>query len=208
MLPAAASCWRLLAPLPIHQQAEALDLLSPRSRRRSRACSARSIWASIRRSRRRTSSLDLNYDDVAAHRHSGRSLSCRSRAHHLLSVRASRPRKTLHLAIVPDSHPGAGHYYRSDHFSFARVGVPGFSIDEGQTFHGHDRQWGEAAGEGLQREALSPAVRRYRPDMDFRGDALMAKFGIALGWQAATQPEKIEWLAGDEFEKPRKASEK
>ena len=47
----------------------------------------------------------------------------------------------------------------------------------------------------------------YRPEMDFSGDALMAKFGIALGWRAATQQQEIEWQPGDEFEKARKASE-
>jgi len=39
--------------------------------------------------------------------------------------------KIFGLAIVPDSNPNAGHYYRSDHFSFARVGVPAFSIGPG-----------------------------------------------------------------------------
>jgi len=42
-----------------------------------------------------------------------------------------------------DSRPEAGHYYRSDHFSLARVGVPSFSINEGIKFAGHDAQWGD-----------------------------------------------------------------
>ncbi len=113
----------------------------------------------------------------------------------------------MHLGIIPDAHPGAGHYYRSDHFSFARVGVPGFSINEGQKFAGHDRNWGEAQAKDYNENHYHQPSDDYRPEMDFRGDALMAKFGIALGWKAATQPERIEWLAGDEFEKPRKASE-
>jgi Zn-dependent M28 family amino/carboxypeptidase len=114
----------------------------------------------------------------------------------------------MRLGIIPDAHPGAGHYYRSDHFSFARVGVPGFSINEGQKFTGHDRSWGETQAKDYNENHYHQPSDDYRPEMDFRGDALMAKFGIALGWKAATQPEKIEWLAGDEFEKPRKASEK
>src|SRR5437764_5967967 len=39
--------------------------------------------------------------------------------------------KALGLAIRPDSHPEAGYYYRSDHFSLARAGIPSFSISEG-----------------------------------------------------------------------------
>ena len=46
----------------------------------------------------------------------------------------------------------------------------------------------------------------YHPDMDFRGDAVMARFGIALGWLAADQPTLIGWRPGDEFAKVRAAS--
>jgi hypothetical protein len=44
--------------------------------------------------------------------------------------------------------------------------------------------------------------------MDFRGDAVMAQFGIALGWQAADQAATVQWQPGDEFAKARAASEK
>ncbi|HMD74651.1 MAG TPA: M28 family metallopeptidase, partial [Steroidobacteraceae bacterium] len=44
--------------------------------------------------------------------------------------------------IQPDPHPGAGHYYRSDHFSLARAGVPAFSINTALKFVGHPPQWG------------------------------------------------------------------
>jgi Zn-dependent M28 family amino/carboxypeptidase len=49
--------------------------------------------------------------------------------------------KTFGLTIRPDAHPEAGHYYRSDHFSMARVGVPAFSVGEGLKFKGHDTAW-------------------------------------------------------------------
>jgi len=35
----------------------------------------------------------------------------------------------------------SGYYYRSDHFSLARVGIPSFSIGEGLKFKGHDEAW-------------------------------------------------------------------
>jgi Zn-dependent M28 family amino/carboxypeptidase len=40
--------------------------------------------------------------------------------------------KAFDLALLPDPEPGAGHYYRSDHFSLARVGIPAFSVDQGE----------------------------------------------------------------------------
>src|SRR5207245_1496300 len=49
--------------------------------------------------------------------------------------------KSSGLAIRPDSRPEAGHYYRSDHFSLARVGIPSFSVSEGQKFKGHVAAW-------------------------------------------------------------------
>jgi hypothetical protein len=39
--------------------------------------------------------------------------------------------------------------------------------------------------------------------MDFTGDAVIARFGFALGWAAASQPKLVSWQKGDEFEKSR-----
>jgi len=113
---------------------------------------------------------------------------------------------TFNLTIVPDAQPNAGHYYRSDHFSFARVGVPSFSIDEGDLYKGHTRQWGMQQSEEYVTKHYHQPSDEYHPEMDFRGDAVMARFGIALGWEAANQSMLIGWKSGDEFEKARTAS--
>ncbi|MEI4861342.1 M28 family peptidase, partial [Klebsiella pneumoniae] len=47
------------------------------------------------------------------------------------------------LTIGPDPRPGAGSYYRSDHFSFARVGIPAFSIEAGRDLMGKPPGTGE-----------------------------------------------------------------
>ena len=44
--------------------------------------------------------------------------------------------KRFNFSISPDPNPSAGHYYRSDHFSFAHVGIPAFSIDGGEDIIG------------------------------------------------------------------------
>jgi len=114
--------------------------------------------------------------------------------------------KAFGLGVVPDSNPGAGHYYRSDHFSLARVGVPAFSIGPGVLFLGHDKQWGlDQAKEYVTKHYHQPSDE-YHPEMDFATDGVMARFGVALGWQAANQAAEVGWQKGDEFEKPRKAS--
>jgi len=112
--------------------------------------------------------------------------------------------KEFGLAIQPDSRPEAGHYYRSDHFSLARVGIPAFSINEGMKFRGHDAAWGEEQANDYLKNRYHQPSDEYRAEWDFKGLAEMAAFGYELGLKAATQSEPIRWLAGDEFEKARK----
>jgi Zn-dependent M28 family amino/carboxypeptidase len=115
--------------------------------------------------------------------------------------------KQFDLQLLPDPTPGAGHYYRSDHFSLARVGIPAFSVDQGELFEGHDEAWGRAQAEDYVEHHYHQPSDEYHADWDFRGNAKLARFGFVLGWLASEQPRSIEWQPGDEFEKARKASE-
>jgi Zn-dependent M28 family amino/carboxypeptidase len=115
--------------------------------------------------------------------------------------------KDFNLALMPDPDPAAGHYFRSDHFSLARAGVPAFSIDEGRLFEGHDEAWGRAQFDDYVAHHYHQPSDEYRADWDFRGIAQLTRFGFVLGWLASEQPRSIEWVPGDAFEAPRKASE-
>jgi len=115
--------------------------------------------------------------------------------------------KSFDLVLMPDPDPHAGHYFRSDHFSLARAGVPAFSIDEGRQFEGHDEAWGRAQFDDYVAHHYHQPSDEYRPDWDFRGIARLARFGFVLGWLASEQPQPVEWLPGDEFETQRKAGE-
>jgi TonB family protein len=109
--------------------------------------------------------------------------------------------KDYGLAIKPDAHPEAGHYYRSDHFSLSRVGIPSFSISEGMKFQGHDLEWGEAQAKDYVTNHYHKPSDEFHAGWDFQGLAMMASFGYELGAAAASQDEAIRWLPGDEFEK-------
>jgi Zn-dependent M28 family amino/carboxypeptidase len=111
----------------------------------------------------------------------------------------------LGLQIQPDRAPMAGIYYRSDHFSFARFGVPSFSIDEGTLFAGHTAQWGQQQKEDYDDHRYHRPTDVYTPNMDFRADAKLAQFGFLLGWQALSSAP-VTWNPGDEFEAARKQS--
>lgn len=150
--------------------------------------------------------LDLNYDDVPTLGVPEEvNVTGAERTNFYPTVESTA--RQFGLTIVPDVQPGAGHYYRSDHFSFARYGVPAFSVDEGSKYQGHDMQWGlQQAADYVARRYHQPSDE-YRADMDFRGDAVMARLGIALGWQAANQSALVQWQPGDEFAKARATSE-
>jgi Zn-dependent M28 family amino/carboxypeptidase len=151
-------------------------------------------------------SLDLNYDDIQPVGEPQQLVVTgaeRTNAYPLVEKVA----KEFGLAIRPDDHPEAGHYYRSDHFSLARVGVPAFSVNEGALFKGHDLAWGEEKERDYVAHRYHQPSDEYRPDMDFTADAKLAKFGLVLGWEAANQPALAGWQQGDEFEKARKSGQ-
>jgi Zn-dependent M28 family amino/carboxypeptidase len=150
--------------------------------------------------------LDLNYDDV---RPLGAAqeveVSGAERTTFYPWVQATA--EEFRLAIRPDARPEAGHYYRSDHFSLARVGIPSFSINEGMKFRGHDEAWGLAQDKEYNEKHYHQPSDEYRPEMDFTSDSAMARFGFALGWEAANLSKLIGWQKGDEFEAARVKSE-
>jgi len=150
--------------------------------------------------------LDLNYDDVqpiGSPEEVEVSGAERTTFYPWVQVTA----KEFRLTIRPDARPEAGHFYRSDHFSLARVGIPSFSINQGMKFKGHDEAWGVAQDkEYVERHYHQPSDE-YRPEMDFVGDAAMARFGFALGWEAASFTRLIAWQKGDEFEAARVKSQ-
>jgi Zn-dependent M28 family amino/carboxypeptidase len=115
--------------------------------------------------------------------------------------------KRFGLAIVGDPRPQAGSYYRSDHFSLSRVGIPSFSVDAGTLYEGHDRAWGEAKARDFNEHHYHDFSDNFDPTWDFTGDAKLVRFGMDLGWQVIHAPRTVEWNHGDEFEPARKASE-
>ncbi|HEY1937327.1 MAG TPA: M28 family peptidase [Candidatus Angelobacter sp.] len=151
-------------------------------------------------------SLDLNYDDIQPLGEPQQLVVSGAERTSVYPL-VEKVAKSFSMTIQPDNHPEAGHYYRSDHFSLARVGVPAFSVNEGALFKGHDLAWGEAKQKDYVEHHYHQPSDEYRPDMDFRADAKLAKFGLALGWEVANQAELAGWQPGDEFEKARKGSQ-
>ena len=151
-------------------------------------------------------SLDLNYDDLpplGAPEEVEVSGAERTTFYPIVQSTAT----DFRLSIRPDARPEAGHYYRSDHFSMARVGVPAFSINEGMKYKGHDEAWGLKQAEDFNKNHYHQPSDEYHAEMDFTGDAVMARFGFALGWKAASMSGEVGWEKGDEFAPAREKSQ-
>ncbi len=111
----------------------------------------------------------------------------------------ARVLKAQQRVLVPDQKPEHGSYFRSDQFSFARVGVPGLYIESGIDVRGKPAGTGEREYELYESERYhSPADQVY-PDWDLRGAAedvtALYRVGVAL----AAGGKWPEWRVGSEF---------
>jgi Zn-dependent M28 family amino/carboxypeptidase len=110
------------------------------------------------------------------------------------------------IRLSPDAHPEQGHFYRSDHFSFAKVGIPSVSIGAGDDYVGHPAGWGVEQGNDYTAHRYHQPSDEYRPDFDLSGATQMAdivyRFGLSLA-NARTVPT---WNADAEFKALREGT--
>jgi Zn-dependent M28 family amino/carboxypeptidase len=115
--------------------------------------------------------------------------------------------KRLGLTISPDPRPFAGTFYRSDHFMFARVGIPAFSIDRGDDLAGRPPGTGAKLFEEFNTQHYHQPSDEYHDDWDFSGLEIYARLGFLIGMDAANISTLPTWKTGDEFLPARIASE-
>jgi Zn-dependent M28 family amino/carboxypeptidase len=114
--------------------------------------------------------------------------------------------KRMTLTIEPDAHPEQGHYYRSDHFSMARAGIPSFSISGGTQYYGKPADFGAKEFEEFNSKHYHQPSDEYHEDWDFSGMEQMARFGFQIGIDVANVDRLPSWREGDEFLAARQAS--
>jgi len=120
-----------------------------------------------------------------------------------LNAMAAATAKAMKLAVAP-AHPDlGGGYFRSDHFSFAKAGVPAFSISGG-----HDWLKDKEANDA-KRKAYGPRYHQvsdeYDPNWDLSGMVQQAQYTLNLGRMVADAPAMPAWKPGDQFGKARAA---
>jgi Zn-dependent M28 family amino/carboxypeptidase len=105
----------------------------------------------------------------------------------------------LTLDIAPDASPEAGHYFRSDHFSFARAGIPAFSIGHGTEFAGKPAGFGVKAAAEFNEKHYHQPSDQFRDEWDFTALEQAAQYGYLLGMAVANQDSLPDWRPGQQF---------
>ena len=107
--------------------------------------------------------------------------------------------RRLNLTITPDTEPEQGHYFRSDHFSFAHVGIPAFSIDHATQFAGKPADFYEKSWQEFNTRHYHQPSDEFHTDWDFTALEQAAQFGFVLGADIANQDALPGWKPGDPF---------
>jgi Zn-dependent M28 family amino/carboxypeptidase len=112
--------------------------------------------------------------------------------------------KDMNLRVSADARPEQGSFYRSDHFPFAKVGVPSISLKEGNDYVGHPKSWGEEQFRAYNTAHYHQPSDEMRDTWDYRGMIQEAEIALAIGRRIADAPAKPQFNPGDEFAKPSK----
>jgi Zn-dependent M28 family amino/carboxypeptidase len=114
--------------------------------------------------------------------------------------------RRFNFTLAPDPRPEAGLYYRSDHFSFARVGIPAFSIDDGRDLLDKPPGTGERLVADYNEHRYHRPADKYEDGWDFSGMEEYCHLGMLIGVSVANNPTLPTWLSGDEFLPAREKS--
>jgi Zn-dependent M28 family amino/carboxypeptidase len=105
-----------------------------------------------------------------------------------------------------DQFPDRGHFYRSDQFSFAKIGVPGIYMDDGTDFIGRPADWGRQQIEQWEMKKYHQPSDKLDDSWNFDGMIQDAQLDMLSAWLIAQAPSMPTWKPGDEFEATRKSA--
>jgi Zn-dependent M28 family amino/carboxypeptidase len=103
-----------------------------------------------------------------------------------------------------DQLPDRGYFYRSDQFSFAKVGVPAAYFEGGLDYRGRPAAWGREKREAWEETRYHQPSDELTPDWDLSGAVEDARLQFGLGYSTAMADRMPAWTRGDEFEAIRR----
>jgi Zn-dependent M28 family amino/carboxypeptidase len=107
--------------------------------------------------------------------------------------------------LRPDPESEKGFYYRSDHFNFAKQGVPALYVDAGVEFIGKPADYGKQKREEFTTNDYHAPSDEVKPDWDLSGAAEDMQLMFAVGYKVANTDRYPEWKPGNEFKAKRDA---
>jgi Zn-dependent M28 family amino/carboxypeptidase len=117
---------------------------------------------------------------------------------------AARVAASQGRGLKPDQFPDRGYYYRSDQFSFAKIGVPALFFDDGTDFVGRPAGWGRQQIEEWELRKYHQPGDRLDDSWNFDGMVEDAQLELLSAWLIAQADAMPTWKPGDEFEAARK----
>jgi len=108
--------------------------------------------------------------------------------------------------LRPDPEPEKGFYYRSDHFNFAKVGVPALDPDSGIDYIGRPEGWGTKVHDAYTANDYHRPSDQVKADWDMRGAAEDLDLLFHVGLDVANASAYPQWKPGSEFKAIREAS--
>jgi Zn-dependent M28 family amino/carboxypeptidase len=113
--------------------------------------------------------------------------------------------KSQGRVIVPDAEPEKGFYYRSDHFEFAKQGVPALDADAGVDYIGKPAGWGQKKRDEYTENDYHKPSDEVKPDWDLSGAVEDLRLFFEVGYRVAQGAAYPEWKPGTEFKAKREA---
>lgn len=114
--------------------------------------------------------------------------------------------KTQGRYIAAEAHPEAGHYYRSDHFSFAKVGVPALDCSGGIDVVGKGKEYGKKLEDDYTANRYHRPADEFDPKWTFDGGLQDMQLLFLVGKKLANESTWPQWKAGSEFKAIRDKS--
>jgi Zn-dependent M28 family amino/carboxypeptidase len=108
--------------------------------------------------------------------------------------------------IVKDPVPSTGLYYRSDHFNFAKVGIPSLFTGSGVDNIAHGRKWGLQQAEEFTRLRYHSPQDEFSAIADRGGMVEDVRMLFDLGYRLSNETSFPEWKKGSEFKAAREKS--
>ena len=107
--------------------------------------------------------------------------------------------------MFPEAHPENGSYYRSDHFEFAKVGVPSYYPKNGTHYIGQPDDFSETQVKDYIANRYHKVTDEVQPNWTFEGAAQDTAFLLEVGLRIANGDQWPEWKPGNEFKARRDA---